>query len=231
MADLEVLQDRLGYRFRTVSLLEQAVTHSSHANERNLGEFRDNEQLEFLGDSILGFLVADMLYRAHPKLSEGQLSKLKGFLVSAANLVKFAERFEIGSFLELGRGEEKTGGRFKQTLLVDAFEATLGAVYLDGGLEPVRRILQTCFEDQIAGAGGGPQNLIDFKAALADLTEGVSPAVRYEVLSETGPDHEKLFTVEVYRGDQPLGAGLGLTRKAAEQAAARRAIARRHDWE
>src|SRR4030095_8716600 len=122
MSSIHDLEADLGYTFKDVQLLKQAVTHSSHANERSTGE-RDNEQLEFLGDSVLGFLVSDYLFRAHPNLTEGQLSKLKGFFVSSANLVKYAEQARIGEYLLLGRGEEKTGGRTKQALLVDGFEA------------------------------------------------------------------------------------------------------------
>src|SRR5438552_18952549 len=136
MGSINDLQFELGYSFKNAELLGQALTHSSHANEKGSGP-GDNEQLEFLGDAVLGFLVSDFLFRAHPRLTEGQLSKLKGFFVSSANLVKYAERINLGEYLQLGRGEEKTGGRTKQTLLVDALEAIIGAIYLDGGLEEV----------------------------------------------------------------------------------------------
>src|SRR5690349_4745473 len=129
MGSLEDLQSDLEYRFGDIRLLTQALTHSSHAHESAAG-VGDNEQLEFLGDAVLGFMVSDFLFRAHPNLTEGQLSKLKGFFVSAANLVKFAEWLHLGDYLQLGKGEEKTGGRTKQALLVDGFEAVLGAIYL-----------------------------------------------------------------------------------------------------
>src|SRR5436190_20094146 len=148
MSSIQDLEFELGYTFKSSSLLTQALTHSSHANEKSTGE-QDNEQFEFLGDAVLGFLVSDFLVRAHPSLTEGQLSKLKGFFVSAANLVKFAERLRLGEYLQLGKGEEKTGGRTKQALLVDGFEAILGAMYLDGGLEPVQRLLARFLEPQI----------------------------------------------------------------------------------
>src|SRR5688572_10237265 len=155
MKALEHLQVELEYRFREAGLLHQALTHSSHANEKaneSNGKIigrGDNEQLEFLGDSILGFLVSDFLYKAHPHLNEGQLSKLKGFFVSSANLVKYAERLRLGDYLQLGKGEEKTGGRTKQALLVDALEAILGAIYLDSGIEEARRVMLRFFEPQI----------------------------------------------------------------------------------
>src|ERR1700722_10522738 len=152
MDALAELQSALGYTFGNIALLTQALTHSSHAHEQNDGE-GDNEQLEFLGDSVLGFIVSDFLFRAHPGLSEGQLSKLKGFFVSSANLVKFAEKLSLGEYLHLGKGEEKTGGRTKQALLVDGFEAIIGAVYLDGGIEEIRRILFGFLAEQIEDVG------------------------------------------------------------------------------
>src|SRR6266478_3653339 len=145
MSSIEDLQFELRYSFKNPQLLTKALTHSSHANEKAITE-GDNEQFEFLGDTVLGFLVSDFLFRAHPGLTEGQLSKLKGFFVSSANLVKYAERIHLGRHLQLGRGEEKTGGRTKQALLVDAFEAILGAIYVDGGLEPARNLIARFFE-------------------------------------------------------------------------------------
>src|SRR5947208_4457897 len=145
MGLVEDLQLKLGYMFRDIQFLTKALRHSSHANERAL-HAGDNEQLEFLGDAVLGFLVSDFLFRAHPSLTEGQLSKLKGFFVSSANLVKYAERVHLGDYLHLGKGEEKTGGRTKQALLVDGLEAVLGAIYLDGGIEEARRVMLRFFE-------------------------------------------------------------------------------------
>jgi ribonuclease-3 len=222
MRVLEELERELGYTFSDAQLLRKALTHSSHAHE-NTEE--DNEQLEFLGDAILGFLVSDFLFRAHPKLTEGQLSKLKGFFVSSANLVKYAERLELGQYLHLGRGEEKTGGRTKQALLVDAFEAILGAIYIDGGIDPVRSLVSRFFQQQIGEIGETAQQVADFKTALQEALQARSmERARYVVTGETGPDHQKLFTVEILAGDQSLARGIGLTKKAAEQAAARQAL-------
>src|SRR5881396_4282961 len=162
MSPIEDLQVKLGYTFKDIQLLIKELTHSSHANERAVGA-GDNEQLEFLGDSVLGFLVSDFLFRAHPKLTEGQLSKLKGFFVSSANLVKYAERVHLGSYLQLGKGEEKTGGRTKQALLVDGLEAVLGAIYLDGGIEEARRVMLRFFEPQIEDVEESERQLKDFK--------------------------------------------------------------------
>jgi ribonuclease III len=223
MRAFQELERELGYSFNNTALLLKALTHSSHAHEQNTEE--DNEQLEFLGDSILGFLVSDFLCRAHPEFTEGQLSKLKGFFVSSANLVKYSERLQLGDYLHLGKGEEKTGGRTKQALLVDAFEAILGAMYMDGGVDPVRRLVAEFFEEQIAEIGETSQQIADYKTALQErLQKRNMGPVEYEITGEAGPDHQKLFTVEIVIGEQSLARGIGLTRKAAEQAAARQAL-------
>src|SRR5215831_18474765 len=221
LADLEL---ELAYKFKNEDLLNQALTHSSHANEKNTGQ-GDNEQLEFLGDAVLGFLVSDFLFRAHPGLSEGQLSKLKGFFVSAANLVKFAERLRLGDYLQLGKGEEKTGGPTKQALLVDGFEAILGAMYLDGGLEPVQRLLLRFLEPQIDDIDDPSVQVTDFKTALQEeIQERQLGRADYVLSSESGPHHQKVFSVDVVLDGQRIASGLGLTKKAAEQAAAREAL-------
>ncbi len=226
MSSLHDLELKLGYTFKNAQLLSQALTHSSHANERSAGE-EDNEQLEFLGDSVLGFLVSDFLFRAHPKLTEGQLSKLKGFFVSSANLVKYAERVHLGSYLQLGKGEEKTGGRTKQALLVDALEAVLGGIYLDGGIEEARRVMLHFFEPQIEDVEESGRQLTDFKTALQEQLQARHLGrAEYMVASEEGPDHQKLFTVEVIIDSESVARGVGLTKKAAEQAAAREALER-----
>ena len=224
MSSANDLQFELGYTFKDTRLLTQALTHSSHANEKGT-TIGDNEQLEFLGDAVLGFLVSDFLFRAHPRLTEGQLSKLKGFFVSSANLVKYAERIHLGDYLQLGKGEEKTGGRTKQALLVDALEAILGAIYLDGGIEEARRVMLGFFEPQIEDVGDSGRQLQDFKTALQEQLQAQHRGrADYIVASEEGPDHQKLFTVEVVIDGESVARGLGLTKKAAEQAAAREAL-------
>jgi len=219
---LEKLELSLGYEFDDPALLNKALIHSSHAHEQNTGE--DNEQLEFLGDSVLGLLVSDLLFRTHPDLTEGELSKLKGFFVSAANLVKYAEQLDLGQYLHLGKGEEKTGGRTKQALLVDALEAIIGAIYLDGGLDAVRRLVFRFIEPQVVGVRLSGERTVDFKTALQENPHAHKLSVRYLTVSETGPDHEKLFTVDVELGGKIIARGIGLTKKAAEQAAARQAL-------
>jgi len=226
MGSLEELQSDLEYRFHDVGLLTQALTHSSHAHESN-GAVLDNEQLEFLGDAILGFMISDFLFRAHPKLDEGQLSKLKGFFVSAANLVKFAEWLRLGDYLHLGKGEEKTGGRTKPALLVDAFEAILAAMYLDGGMEPVKQLLNRFLKPQMDGIDDPELQVTDFKTALQENIQARQMGqADYVTTGESGPHHQKLFSVDVLIGGRRIASGLGLTKKAAEQAAAREALER-----
>jgi len=225
--DIQELEFELDYTFRNAELLKQALTHSSHANEKNSGE-GDNEQLEFLGDAVVGFLISDFLFCAHPGLTEGQLSELKGFFVSSANLVKYAERIRLGSYLQLGKGEEKTGGRTKQALLVDGFEAVIGAVYLDGGIDSARRVMLRFFEPQIIDAAqDSGRQVTDFKSAFQEQAQANHlPRAEYMLVSEEGPDHQKLFTVDILIGEEPIARGIGLTKKAAEQAAAQQALER-----
>jgi ribonuclease-3 len=223
VGSFEALESELGYHFNDAVLLQKALTHSSHAHEKRTGE--DNEQLEFLGDAVLGFVVSDFLCRACPHFSEGQLSKLKGFFVSSANLVKYAEQLHLGRYLHLGKGEEKTGGRAKQALLVDAFEAILGAMYIDGGLDVSRQLIARFIGSQISEIGGATGQVMDFKTALQEVLQsrGMEPC-RYVLAGEEGPPHQKLFTVEVELGDAIVASGIGLTKRAAEQAAAKRAL-------
>src|SRR4030095_8738350 len=162
----------------------------SHAHEQKTGA--DNEQMEFLGDAVLGFVVSDSLCRQYPSFSEGEFSKLKGFFVSAANLVRYAEQLELGRYLHLGKGEEKTGGRRKQALLVDAFEALLGAMYLDGGLDPPRDLIVRFMATQFGEISGMKGQFPDFKTALQELLHRRSmELVEYKLVEETGPAHQK----------------------------------------
>lgn len=229
MRDLGDLEREIGYQFADRSFLTRALTHSSHAHERSSDS--DNEQFEFLGDAILGFIISDVLCREHPRLNEGQLSRIKGFLVSASNLVKYAEQIRLGEYLHLGRGEEKTGGRMKQTLLVDGFEALLAAVYLDGGLDAARGLAMRFFAPQIRGIGHGAEELADYKSGLTEALLKEGRAAEYILASESGPDHQKLFIVEVCISGEAVASGIGLTKKAAEQAAAKHALAKLREFE
>jgi ribonuclease-3 len=237
-AELASLEARIGYRFSNPELLRRALTHSSLANESRVGPIstlNDNEQLEFLGDSILGFVVAEALVHRFPESHEGELSRLKAHLVSAAHLHGVARRLDLGSCLDLGRSEEMSGGRSKKTLLVDALEALIAAIYLDGGqngnmgggAEAVRTFVAAqvldapASSDQDGGPGAQPE-ITNYKSALQELAQARKlPQPRYTVVRERGPEHSKLFTVEVRVSKEWLGQAEGRTKKIAAQRAAR----------
>ncbi len=219
----EELEAKIGHHFHKMELLERAMTHSSCANE--LGLATDNEQFEFLGDSILGFIISDRLVQHFPELNEGKLSKLKSFLVSAKNLYQVAEGLELGKYLRLGRGEEKTGGRVKHALLVDALEALIAAVYVDGGFQTAARFVDEFVFKHVQKIDLEMLELTDPKSALQEKLQALkrTPA-EYSVIRETGPDHCKVFTVEVRVGNEYRGVAEGLSKKMAEQEAARLAL-------
>ena len=222
--EFETLERRLGYRFGDRGLLEHALTHKSRAHEDASGGVADNESLEFLGDAVLGFVVADMLFHEFPHYHEGQKSKVKAALVSTTALAALAERLGLGEHVLLGRGEEKTGGRRKQALLADTCEALIAAVYLDGGIEEARRFLLRELSDEIERARR-PEFLRDFKSALQEHLQSRERALpEYVIANATGPDHDKLFHVEVRVDGELLGEAEGRTKKDAEQEAARRAL-------
>jgi len=219
------LEEGLAYRFRDVGLLEHALTHTSRANEDVSGGALDNESLEFLGDAVLGFVVADLLFRDFPELDEGQKSKMKAALVSTTALASRADRLRLGDHLLLGRGEEKTGGRRKPALLADGYEALIAAIYLDGGIEQARafivRELAPLIDDIRRNGLGGR----DYKSALQEHLQSRDRSLpEYRLAGSVGPDHRKLFEVELIVNGEPLARALGSTKKEAEQEAARLAL-------
>jgi ribonuclease III len=229
-AELAALEARTGYRFSNPELLRRALTHTSLANEICTGPgspLNDNEQLEFLGDSILGFLVAEALVSRHAEWREGELSRLKAHLVSAAHLHGVARRLDIGSHLELGRSEEMSGGRSKKTLLVDALEALIAAIFLDGGTEAARafiaaHVLDAPFDGDADFGTDIQPAMTNFKTALQELAQSLKlPPPRYVIVKERGPEHSKTFTVEVRVGKEFNGQADGRTKKIAAQRAAR----------
>ena len=217
---METLEARLGYTFQDRSLLQQALTHSSYANE-NRGGLSSNERLEFLGDSILGMVTADHLYHAPPDLPEGDLTRTRAALVCEESLVEVADRLELGKFLRLGRGEAAGGGRERPSIRADAVEAVLAAVFLDGGLPEARKIVQRFILDREAEKAASR----DFKTALQELVQRESGQVlAYRLIGQSGPDHAKVFTVEVDLNGKAVGRGTGHSKKEAEQMAARSAV-------
>ena len=223
--EFESLQQAIGYRFRDRGLLEHAMTHTSRANEDVSGGVRDNESMEFLGDAVLGFVVADVLFRDFPEFDEGQKSKMKASLVSTATLAQQAERLDLGEHMLLGRGEEKTGGRRKQALLADSYEALIAAIYLDGGVEPARAFIVREFGPLIAEARRTGVSDRDYKSALQELLQSRElPLPEYRLVGSIGPDHRKLFQVEVMVKGERIGDATGRSKKEAEQEAARAAL-------
>jgi ribonuclease-3 len=225
--EFDELQGKIRYRFRDRGLLEHALTHKSRAAEDASGGVADNESLEFLGDAVLGLVVADALFRRYPTYNEGQKSKIKASVVSTHSLARHAEVLRLGEHLILGRGEEKTGGRFKQALLADGYEALIAAIYLDGGLEAAAEFLLRELGEAIEA--GASQNFVgqDYKSALQERLQALGrPLPEYRVAGEEGPDHRKLFTVNVVVAGEVLAAATGRAKKEAEQEAARLTLER-----
>jgi ribonuclease-3 len=227
-SELEPLERRLGYRFRDRGLLEHALTHRSRVHEDASGGVFDNESMEFLGDSILGFVVADMLFREFPQHNEGQKSKLKASIVSAASLARLGEALNLGEFLILGRGEEKTGGRRKHAIIADCYEALIAAIYLDGGIEPARAFIERQFAGHIEEArrtGAAAAFTEDWKSALQEWVQSHGRGLpAYRLAAEIGPDHRKRFLVEVVVDGEPVAEAEGRSKKEAAQAAAKTAL-------
>jgi len=225
--EFESLQRSIDYRFRDRGLLEHAMTHTSRANEDVSGGVADNESLEFLGDAVLGFVIADTLFREFPAFNEGQKSKIKASLVSTATLARQAERLSLGDHLLLGRGEEKTGGRRKGALLADGYEALIAAVYLDGGIEQARAFIVREFAPLMADVKESGIAGQDFKSALQEHLQAADrPLPEYRLTGTVGPDHRKQFQVTVFVGTEALADAIGPSKKEAEQEAARLALSR-----
>ena len=229
-SELEPLERRIGYRFRDRGLLEHALTHSSRVHEDASGGVFDNESMEFLGDSLLGFVIADMLFREFPQHNEGQKSKLKASIVSAASLARLGESIDIGTYLILGRGEEKTGGRRKHALIADSYEALIAAIYLDGGIEAARGFIERQFADLIEEArrtGAHAAFTADYKSALQEWLQSHDRGLpSYRLAAEVGPAHRRMFDVEVLVNGEALAHAEGKTKKEAAQAAAKLALER-----
>jgi ribonuclease-3 len=227
LSHLEDAQKTIGYVFHQPRFLDEALTHKSHVNEAKGKLCKHNERLEFLGDAVLTLIISEHIAAACPDFTEGELSKLKARLVSEVSLANAARRLDLGALLKLGRGEELTQGREKPSLLANALEAILAAIYLDGGLEPARRfILQTFASDlqDLQSVDGAPATL-DYKTRLQEWCQKAFDTLpQYLIVRETGPDHQKIFEVQlVIRGDV-RGVGVGKSKKEAEQMAAKQAL-------
>ncbi len=218
---MESLEKRLDYTFRNRALLGEALNHSSYANEHRGDGINSNERLEFLGDSVLGFVTAEFLFKTYGKLPEGDLTRMRAALVCEQSLYEVAKVLELGGYLKLGKGEESGGGRARQSILADAVEAVFAAVYLDGGMEQARSLIHRVLLSRATAA----EERRDYKTTLQEIVQRKSGQVlTYHMVAESGPDHNKSFLFEVRLNGAPVGQGKGHSKKEAEQAAARDAL-------
>ena len=220
MSDLKQFQKVIGYHFHDEQLLKQALTHSSYANEKHLKKLSDNERLEFLGDAVLELTSSEFLYQNYPKLTEGQLTKLRASIVCEPTLATCTEEMNLGDYLFLGKGEERTGGRKRKSVLSDALEAVIGAIYLDGGFANAKEFVLKYILKDIEHK----HLFYDSKTILQEVVQGEHEQLTYVLLGETGPDHNKMFEVGVLIGRKEISTGKGHTKKAAEQDAAYHAL-------
>jgi len=219
---IKELETAIGYRFRNISLLQNALTHSSYANERWHNSLLSNERLEFLGDSVLGMLVADYLYRTFPNRPEGELTRMRADMVCEQTLAAVADRIGLGQHLMLGHGEEQGGGRNRNSILADAMESVIAACFLDGGLEAARKVVQQFILVEVPVT---KLHNADYKTQLQELVQQKKNQVlSYALVGQSGPDHDKKFDVEVMLNGSVVGSGSGSSKKRAEQDAARVAI-------
>lgn len=219
---MEALEKKLGYTFKNKALLLNALTHSSYANEARHG-VTSNERLEFLGDSVLSIIVSNYLFNQFPNMPEGELTKLRASLVCEKSLCAFSRELELGKFLQLGKGEDKGGGRERDSILADAFEAVLAAIYLDGGMEIARKHVMNFVLRELKHTDD--EVFKDYKTALQEIIQrNPEESVTYILTDEFGPDHDKQFTVEVHLNSNVIGTGKGKSKKQAEQMAAKQAL-------
>ncbi len=219
---MENFQEKIGYEFKDKKLLSEALSHSSFANE-NKKNINSNERLEFLGDSVLSVVVADYLFKEYKNRPEGELTKLRAALVCEGSLFKFAKEINLGDYIKLGKGETITGGNKRPSILADAFEAVIAAIYLDGGVEEARNFIMRFIKNELNT--GFNTVLNDYKTILQEIIQkNPEEKVEYHLLSESGPDHNKAFTVQVKLNTNVIGTGTGKSKKQAEQFAAREAL-------
>ena len=218
---MESLERKLEYTFKNRELLSEALNHSSYANEHRGSGVSSNERLEFLGDSVLGFVTAEFLFKTYGKLPEGDLTRMRAALVCEQSLHEVAKLLELGQYLRLGKGEESGGGRQRQSILADAVEAVFAAVYLDGGMEKVRSLIYRVLLSHAPAA----EERRDYKTTLQEIIQRKSGQVlTYHMVAESGPDHNKTFIFAVHLNGEPIGQGSGRSKKEAEQSAARDAL-------
>ena len=220
-SDYQELEKKIGYTFQNRALLKQAVTHSSFANEQKINRQKHYERLEFLGDAVLELVSSDFLFQTHPEMPEGQLTKLRASMVCEPALAYCAKDLTLDSYIQLGKGEEATGGRYRDSIVSDVMEAVIGAIYLDGGMEPAKTYIHRFILSDLENK----QLFLDSKTNLQEyMQQNLKKEFHYRLVEESGPEHDKVFLVEVVMEDKVLGRGKGRTKKAAEQQAAYEAL-------
>ncbi len=220
-ADISRFEQVIGYTFRDKALIIQAFTHSSFVNEQKINKKPDYERLEFLGDAVLEMISSAYLFRTFPDKKEGEMSKIRASLVCEGALAYDSQQLNLREYIQLGKGEEATGGRNKESIIADVMEAVIGALFLDGGIEQSKRFIDTYVLSNIEAV----QMFVDSKSLLQEMAQGENlGSIRYEICGESGPEHDKIFEVRVFIGDKNLGEGAGKTKKAAEQQAAYQAV-------
>lgn len=221
---LSELEQKINYKFTKIYLLDRAMTHSSYANQYNLPYIEHNERMEFLGDSVLELVVSEYIFKKYRSKPEGKLTKVRANIVCEASLYERAKEIDLGEYLKLGRGEEVTGGRERTSILADAYEALIAAIYIDGGLESAREFIIPQFVDAIETVVK-KENFKDYKSSLQEhVQKNPSSSIRYEIVREEGPDHNKVFFANVWVNNSLSGKGRGKSKKEAEQEAARSAL-------
>lgn len=222
---LAPLEENLNYKFKDIKLLKTALTHSSYANENNMKITENNERLEFLGDTILSLIVSQYLYKKYPHYPEGELTKIRAKVVCESSLAFAAKKINLGDFILLGKGEEATGGRKRESILGDASEALVGAVYMDSDFETTNRLMLEKFENDLVHAVAKGSLFIDYKTDLQEnLQRRTKAKIEYNVIKEEGPDHNKIFHINVIVDKKVVGKGSGRNKKEAEQMAAKEAL-------
>ena len=223
MADIKLLQENLGYTFKDINLLEKALIHPSYLNERNVERIYSNQRLEFFGDSVLSLAVSEYIFTNLKSFPEGKLTELRAKVVCEKSLAKMARRLCVGDFLMLGKGERKSGGDKRASTLSDAMEAIIAAVYIDGGFESARELILSNLKEDIDAFAGGEDIAVNYKSRLQEFTQAKGISLSYELIGESGPEHEKTFEVCVVANGKRYPAGQGSSKKSAEQNAARNA--------
>ncbi len=219
--EIQEFESKIGYTFKNKDLLIQAFTHSSQVNEQKINKKPDYERLEFLGDAVLEMISSAYLFKTYPDKKEGEMSKIRASLVCEPALAYCSEQLEIKKYIQLGKGEEATGGRNKESIIADVMEAVIGALFLDGGIDESKKFI----DSYVLTNADSMQMFSDSKSILQEIAQGEGLGdIRYEICGESGPEHDKIFEVRVFVGDKNLGEGTGKTKKAAEQKAAYQAL-------